>query len=159
MLERVAISFSRGSSQPRNRTWVSCTAGGLLHCKQIFYQLSCKRSPRRTLVFCFFFFLNGLLWNHSGPLGRRGHACQSSEVYRGPDIRSKLCIEGKGPEVVIGGGGSCEYRSSSTRLINVGSRASSIASPGAGRRCWISGFPHTCQICILTSCLGDCYVH
>ena len=27
VLERVAISFSRGSSQPRNRTWVSCTAG------------------------------------------------------------------------------------------------------------------------------------
>ena len=27
MLEWVAISYSRGSSQPRNRTWVSCTAG------------------------------------------------------------------------------------------------------------------------------------
>ena len=29
ILERVAISFSRGSSQPRNRTWVSCIAGRL----------------------------------------------------------------------------------------------------------------------------------
>ena len=27
ILEWVAISFSRGSSQPRNRTWVSCIAG------------------------------------------------------------------------------------------------------------------------------------
>ena len=27
ILERVAISFSRGSSQPRDRTQVSCTAG------------------------------------------------------------------------------------------------------------------------------------
>ena len=27
ILEWVAISFSGGSSQPRNRTWVSCTAG------------------------------------------------------------------------------------------------------------------------------------
>ena len=28
-LEWVAIPFSRGSSQPRDRTWVSCIAGGL----------------------------------------------------------------------------------------------------------------------------------
>ena len=27
ILEWVAISFSRGSSQPRDRTWVSCTVG------------------------------------------------------------------------------------------------------------------------------------
>ena len=27
VLEWVAISFSRGSSRPRDRTWVSCTAG------------------------------------------------------------------------------------------------------------------------------------
>ena len=27
ILEWIAISFSRGSSQPRNQTWVSCTAG------------------------------------------------------------------------------------------------------------------------------------
>ena len=27
ILEWVAISFSRGSSQPRNRTWVSCITG------------------------------------------------------------------------------------------------------------------------------------
>ena len=30
ILERVAISFSRGSSQPRDWTYVSCTAGGFL---------------------------------------------------------------------------------------------------------------------------------
>ena len=27
ILERVAIPFSRGSSPPRNQTWVSCIAG------------------------------------------------------------------------------------------------------------------------------------
>ena len=27
ILEWVAISFSRGSSQPKNQTWVSCIAG------------------------------------------------------------------------------------------------------------------------------------
>ena len=26
ILERVAVSFSRGSSRPRNRTWVSCSS-------------------------------------------------------------------------------------------------------------------------------------
>ena len=30
ILEWVAISFSRGTSQPRDRTRVSCTAGGFL---------------------------------------------------------------------------------------------------------------------------------
>ena len=30
VLEWAAISFSRGSSQPRNQTWVSCTAGRFL---------------------------------------------------------------------------------------------------------------------------------
>ena len=29
ILEWVAISFSRGSSQSRDQTWVSCTAGRL----------------------------------------------------------------------------------------------------------------------------------
>ena len=28
LLERVAVAFSRGSSQPRNQTQVSCIAGG-----------------------------------------------------------------------------------------------------------------------------------
>ena len=40
ILEWVAFPFSRGSSQPRDRTQVSCTAGGIL------YQLSHKGSPR-----------------------------------------------------------------------------------------------------------------
>ena len=39
ILEWVAYSFSRGSSQPRNRTW------GLLHGRQILYQLSYQGSP------------------------------------------------------------------------------------------------------------------
>ena len=42
MLEWVAISFSRGSSQPRNRTRMSCIAGGLLNYRRILYCLSYK---------------------------------------------------------------------------------------------------------------------
>ena len=45
ILEWVAISFSRGSFQPRDRTRVSCVAGGLLHCRQILYRLSHQGSP------------------------------------------------------------------------------------------------------------------
>ena len=41
ILEWVAIPFSRGSSQPRDQTWVSCTAGGL-------YNLSHQGSPDPT---------------------------------------------------------------------------------------------------------------
>ena len=40
ILEWVAFPFSRGSSQPRDRTQVSCIEGGF------FYQLSHKGSPR-----------------------------------------------------------------------------------------------------------------
>ena len=40
ILEWVAISFSRGSSQPGEWTQVSCFAGSPLHCRQILYQLS-----------------------------------------------------------------------------------------------------------------------
>jgi len=40
ILEWVAFPFSRGSSQPRYRTQVSCLAGGF------FTQLSHKGSPR-----------------------------------------------------------------------------------------------------------------
>ena len=34
ILEWVAIPFSRGSSQPREQTWVSCIAGWLYHLRQ-----------------------------------------------------------------------------------------------------------------------------
>ena len=44
-MEWVAISFSRGFSQPRDWTWVSCFAGGL-------YQLNQRGSPyyRETIA-------------------------------------------------------------------------------------------------------------
>ena len=45
ILEWVAISISRGASQPRDRTWVSSIASDLLfHCGLI-YQLSYQGSP------------------------------------------------------------------------------------------------------------------
>ena len=43
LLEWVAISFSRGSSQPRNKTWVSCISG------KFFYHLSHQGSPESML--------------------------------------------------------------------------------------------------------------
>ena len=43
ILEWVAISFSRGSSRPRDRTQVSCIAGGL-------YRLSHQGSPRTIFI-------------------------------------------------------------------------------------------------------------
>ena len=44
-LEWVVMTSSRRSSQPRDRTQVSCTAGSLLHCRWILYQLSHQGSP------------------------------------------------------------------------------------------------------------------
>ena len=45
ILEWVTISFSRGSSWPRDWTRISCIAGSLLYCRQILYQLSQEGSP------------------------------------------------------------------------------------------------------------------
>ena len=45
ILEWVAISFSRGSSRPRNWTQVSCIASGFLHCKQIFLPTELREKP------------------------------------------------------------------------------------------------------------------
>ena len=45
ILEWVIISFSRGSSQPRDQTWGSWIAGGLLHCRRLLYWLSHQGSP------------------------------------------------------------------------------------------------------------------
>ena len=44
ILEWVTISFFRGSSQPRNQTWVYYIASRLLHCRWILYWLSYKGS-------------------------------------------------------------------------------------------------------------------
>ena len=43
ILRWVAISFSKGSSQPRNRTWVAMQ---VLHCRRVLYLLSHWGSPR-----------------------------------------------------------------------------------------------------------------
>ena len=65
VLEWVAISFSRGSSQPRDRT------PGLLHCKQTLYRLSHQGSQVWVLLLLFpFDRLRNLLRPHnSGVLG------------------------------------------------------------------------------------------
>ena len=46
-LEWVAISFSKGSSRPRDQTPVTCITNGLLHCRQILYWLSHQESLKR----------------------------------------------------------------------------------------------------------------
>ena len=44
ILEQIAISFSGGSSRPRNQTWVFCI------CKWILYQLSYEGSLENTML-------------------------------------------------------------------------------------------------------------
>ena len=66
ILEWVTISFSRGSSWSRDRTWVSCITGGLLHCRQILYWLSHQRSPYHISLLeamLHLFYLRENLWN------------------------------------------------------------------------------------------------
>ena len=45
ILEWVITSFSRGSSPPRDQTWISCLAGSLLHFRRILYLLRHLGSP------------------------------------------------------------------------------------------------------------------
>ena len=47
IMKWLAISFSRGSSRPRDRTPVSCAAGDLLQCTRILYRLSHQGSPSK----------------------------------------------------------------------------------------------------------------
>ena len=66
ILEWATISFSRGSSWPRDWTWVSCITGGLLHCRQIPYWLSHQRSPYHISLLkamLHLFYLRENLWN------------------------------------------------------------------------------------------------
>ena len=56
ILERVAYPFSRGSSQPSNRTRVSCMAGCF------FYQLSYEGSPYTWLTSTFCQLEQPVLW-------------------------------------------------------------------------------------------------
>ena len=65
ILEWVAISLSRESTQPRNQTQVSCIAGRLLHFRWILYQLSYGGSPTFSNV-SQRAFGGGALKTHSG---------------------------------------------------------------------------------------------
>ena len=70
ILEWVAFPFSRGSSQPRGRTQVSCMAGGFC------YQLSQQGSPR-ILQWVAFPFSRG----SSQPRGRTGVSCIAGGLF------------------------------------------------------------------------------
>ena len=70
-LERVAISFSRGSSQPRDQTPVSCITNGLLNCRQILYWIH-THNPEHPSTLSHFSHVQlfETLWNvaHQAPL-------------------------------------------------------------------------------------------
>ena len=51
ILEWVAISFSRGSSQPRDGTWVSCTGGGFF----------INWATREAYMYCYLSFVSFIL--------------------------------------------------------------------------------------------------
>ena len=66
----VAFPFSRGSSQPRDQTQVSCIAGGF------FYQLSHKGSPR-ILEWIAYSFSKGSSW----PTDWTGVTCTAGKLF------------------------------------------------------------------------------
>ena len=73
LLGWVAISFSRGSSWPKGRTWVSgrqSPAGSLLHCRHIVHRL---RHQGHLYKY------NGLLFNYE----KEGHSAACNMVGRG----------------------------------------------------------------------------
>ena len=86
MLEWVAFPFSRGSSQPRDRT------PGLQHCRWILYQLSHKGSPR--IVECVPYpFSSGSSWTRN----RTRVSCIAGEFFTNWAIREAHwgCINGR----------------------------------------------------------------
>ena len=96
--EWVAISFSRGSSRPKDRTQVSCIAGrfctnwatreeifpnqglnpGLPHRRQILYQMSHKGSPR-ILEWVAYTFSSGSSW----PRNQTWVSCTAGRLFTG----------------------------------------------------------------------------
>ena len=67
ILEKVADPFSSGSSQPRNQTRVSCTAGGFftnwaIVWEERWFQVSIHPSPDTDFIF--FFFMEKICFTH-----------------------------------------------------------------------------------------------
>ena len=62
ILQWVAISFSRGSSQPKDQTRISCTAG------QFFYDTATEEAHSKALLGGFYLHLLGDLRSHAGLL-------------------------------------------------------------------------------------------
>ena len=79
ILEWVAFPFSRGSSQPRDWTQVSCIAGQLLH------QQSHKGSPR-ILEWVAYPFSSGSSW----PRNRTTVSCIAGRFFRNWTMRKAL---------------------------------------------------------------------
>ena len=67
LLEWVAISFSRGSSQPGDRTWVSCIAGR-------FFTIWAMREPLRE-AWCVLILLSYFLFSLFSPSFLKGWWC------------------------------------------------------------------------------------
>ena len=81
VLEGVAISFSWGSSWPRDWTWVSCFVGGLLHCRQTLYQLSHQGSLDYAVIWAYIWkAFGGLLCANESLQDEGQENCSSSEI-------------------------------------------------------------------------------
>ena len=87
-MEQVVISFSRGSSQPKNRTNVSCIAGGFLHCRWIYLPLSYQASlkiPYKTehiyICVCVYVYMYVCVC-----------VCIYIYIYIKKDINQELCL-------------------------------------------------------------------
>ena len=85
-LEWVAVPFSRGSSQPRDRTQISRVAGGFFTAERILYQLSYEGSPL-SLIFLLDIFAPR---SFSVPLLPSGLAPDLSRVRPGLLLRRPL---------------------------------------------------------------------
>ena len=79
--QNTGLGISRGSSQPRDRTEV----WGLLHCRQILYQLSHKGSPR-ILEWVAYPFSSGSSW----PRNPTRVSCIAGRFFTKWAIREKL---------------------------------------------------------------------
>ena len=87
ILEWVAISFSRESSQARDQTQVYCIASSLLHCRWILYQLSQQGSPLRLGIE-----LLSQIWTCSALLGNAEYFYKCLYQFRLPPVLLKVLL-------------------------------------------------------------------
>ena len=83
ILEWVAISFSRGSSQPRDQTWVSCIAG----------RFFTNWAMREAHSYCIFFIMTSSILHLGGTSGKESaYQCRDVDLIlvlvRSPEVEN-----------------------------------------------------------------------